>query len=69
MTEKVGVRLAMNTLYQEGKKLSLEIREQRECKKAPKRRRAGRLCPASMKKKNICKKAFALFAYYYTGNL
>ena len=25
--------------------------------------------PASMKKKNICKKAFALFAYYYTVNL
>ena len=24
---------------------------------------------ASMKKKNICKKAFALFAYYYTVNL
>lgn len=38
-------------------------------KSAKKKEGRASIGPASMKKKNICKKAFALFAYYYTGNL
>lgn len=37
--------------------------------KSSKKKEGRASVPASMKKKNICKKAFALFAYYYTVNL